>query len=284
MIQPEFKEWPKISRLNRDIVITEKIDGTNAAIGIVPEMEEFYVGPGIGDVGERESGRMKVYAQSRTRIIQPGKSTDNMGFAAWVKAHEEVLIKTLGPGLHFGEWWGVGIQRGYDLSERRFSLFNTAKWGSGEGALALEMARAQGAAIYSVPELYAGPWTGVLGYQNGPETEKPGEWMDLAAQADWDISADAQRVNRILEIVQTRLRMVGDGVEADEVIRELNEIVRVNPRPRFAPNFILEWLKRIGSQAAPGFMQPEGICVFHKASGMIFKATVEKDEKHKGEK
>src|SRR5574343_268929 len=28
-----------------------------------------------------------------------------------------------------GEWWGLGIQRGYDLKEKRFSLFNTRRWG-----------------------------------------------------------------------------------------------------------------------------------------------------------
>lgn len=37
---------------------------------------------------------------------------------------------TLGPGRHFGEWWGSGIQRGYGLPkrERRFSLFNVTRW------------------------------------------------------------------------------------------------------------------------------------------------------------
>ena len=34
----------------------------------------------------------------------------------------------LGVGQHFGEWWGFGIQRGYGLHERRFSLFNTGRW------------------------------------------------------------------------------------------------------------------------------------------------------------
>lgn len=33
----EFQPWPKIARLNRDIVITEKIDGTNAAVHINAE-------------------------------------------------------------------------------------------------------------------------------------------------------------------------------------------------------------------------------------------------------
>lgn len=35
----------------------------------------------------------------------------------------------LGPGHHFGEWFGLGIQRGYGLKERQFRLFNTYRWG-----------------------------------------------------------------------------------------------------------------------------------------------------------
>lgn len=104
----EFLAWPKIARLNREVIITEKIDGTNAAIGIL------------------EDGR--VYAQSRKRIITP--EADNFGFAAWVYENSEELAAQLGPGLHFGEWWGSGIQRGYGLpkGEKRFSLFNALRW------------------------------------------------------------------------------------------------------------------------------------------------------------
>lgn len=104
----EFVPWPKIARLNRDIVITEKIDGTNAAVIIT----------NAGD----------IYAQSRTRIITPGD--DNFGFAKWVETNKDTLVEDLGPGRHFGEWWGSGIQRGYDLPKgmKCFSLFNSAKW------------------------------------------------------------------------------------------------------------------------------------------------------------
>lgn len=35
----EFQPWPKIARLNREITITEKIDGTNAAVIITEEGE-----------------------------------------------------------------------------------------------------------------------------------------------------------------------------------------------------------------------------------------------------
>lgn len=103
----EFKEFPKMARLTRDCIITEKIDGTNASICIT-EDGEFLVG-------------------SRTRWITP--DNDNFGFAKWAYQNKEELIK-LGVGHHFGEWWGSGIQRGYGLQkgEKRFSLFNAKRW------------------------------------------------------------------------------------------------------------------------------------------------------------
>lgn len=104
----QFTAFPKIARLYRDIVVTEKIDGTNAAVGVT------------------EDGR--VYAQSRKRLITP--EDDNFGFARWVDENAAGLTHTLGVGLHFGEWWGSGIQRRYGLTgdDKRFSLFNTARW------------------------------------------------------------------------------------------------------------------------------------------------------------
>lgn len=103
----EFKEWPKIARLSRECVITEKIDGTNASI---------YIGEG----GEFLTG-------SRTRWITP--EADNYGFSKWTHEHKEELMN-LGPGHHFGEWWGNGCQRGYGLEkgDKRWSLFNVVRW------------------------------------------------------------------------------------------------------------------------------------------------------------
>ena len=103
----EFKEFPKIARFSRPIFITEKIDGCNAQITIT------------------EDGL--ILAGSRNRFLTPEK--DNHGFAKWVEANKEDLM-TLGVGTHYGEFWGSGIQRGYGLpkGEKRFSLFNTARW------------------------------------------------------------------------------------------------------------------------------------------------------------
>jgi hypothetical protein len=149
-MEPKFNEFGKISRLNRDITITEKIDGTNAAIGVVEE-DDLADPLGLNKI-------YCVYAQSRSRIITP--EDDNFGFARWVEKNRTVLAAVLGPGLHFGEWWGVGIQRGYDLTERRFSLFNAERWNKAMfmDQPALEYMRTRGVAIYTVPVLYSGPW------------------------------------------------------------------------------------------------------------------------------
>jgi hypothetical protein len=104
----DFQGFPKIPRLSREVVITEKIDGTCGVIA-------------IGDDGD-------MYVGSRNRWITP--EDDNFGFAKWAFEHAKELHEGLGPGRHFGEWWGSGIQRGYGLpkGEKRFSLFNTSKW------------------------------------------------------------------------------------------------------------------------------------------------------------
>lgn len=131
----EFEPWPKIARLNRDIVVTEKIDGTNAAVLIVSaanaDLPAAPQGRGalpylIATVADATGQLFYVFAQSRTRFITP--DADNFGFAKWVEANAPELVEALGEGRHFGEWWGQGIQRGYGLKEKRFSLFNTSRW------------------------------------------------------------------------------------------------------------------------------------------------------------
>jgi hypothetical protein len=102
---PAFESYPKIPRLKRNCVITEKIDGTNAQI-LITEDNRMFVG-------------------SRSRWLSVG--ADNFGFHAWTQEHKDELMK-LGPGRHFGEWYGGKIQRGYGLTEKRFSLFNVMKW------------------------------------------------------------------------------------------------------------------------------------------------------------
>lgn len=123
----EFRSWGKTPRLFRDIVITEKIDGTNSAV-IIEERADTSDKEGVITWVSKGDKLYAVGAQSKNRIITPGKATDNYNFAQWVQENAQLLVEKLGVGYHFGEWWGKGIQRRYgDLSYRTFSLFNTAK-------------------------------------------------------------------------------------------------------------------------------------------------------------
>lgn len=109
-----FERFPKIPRAaNTVAVFTEKIDGTNAQIYIPGEGVRDGA-PGIG-----------FFVGSRNRWVTP--DSDNYGFARWAYENAAMLLR-LGPGRHFGEWWGQGIQRGYGLSEKRFSLFDARRW------------------------------------------------------------------------------------------------------------------------------------------------------------
>lgn len=133
-----FVDFQKIGRLSRDVTVTEKIDGTNshlwwarrddfiAAAGTFEcpsELRSKVIWSSDGDGPDKTF----LFAGSRSRFITP--EDDNFGFARWAQAHAEELLP-LGPGRHFGEWWGSGIQRGYGLTkgEKRFSLFAVHRW------------------------------------------------------------------------------------------------------------------------------------------------------------
>ena len=206
-----FVPFPKIARLRRDCVITEKIDGTNASITIIED--EFEV-DGTGDNGfptVRSTGSLKVFPASRNRWID--LEHDNAGFAVWCAEHREELLQ-LGPGTHYGEWWGQGIQRRYDQDRKRFSLFNTARW-----ADRVENVNGEDAVVQRRPECCD-----------------------------------------VVPVIMTGTMGVG------------GKIIDV----------ALDLLRDHGSYAAPGFMDPEGIVVYHTAARTMFKATLKNDEKPKG--
>lgn len=104
----DFTPFSEIVRLNTNVTITEKINGTNAQVMI----------------WEADDGFPHILAASRNRLITP--ADDNYGFARWVDDHYAELIATLGPGRHFGEWYGSGIDTGYGLPKgvKRFALFD----------------------------------------------------------------------------------------------------------------------------------------------------------------
>jgi hypothetical protein len=134
--------------------VTEKIDGSNSCIRIRPydpvNMDDSQALPGVYSIGE---DLYSIWAQSRSRFLQPTKQSDNFGFARWVSENAEELVKILGPGDHYGEWWGSGIQRGYGLKEKRFSLFNAPRWYE---VLHPTEALSTVPNLYIVPTLFAG--------------------------------------------------------------------------------------------------------------------------------
>jgi hypothetical protein len=148
---PEFKEFNKIPRLSREIIITEKIDGTNGVIFIDEENH--------------------IFAGSRKRwlwgSIQEEIHNDNYGFAKWVKNNQDELRK-LGQGFHHGEWMGQGIQRNYGLKEKRFYLFNVGRWVKTEQEITdTKNQKVCPYCCYVVPILYRGDWFMIL--DNEPE-------------------------------------------------------------------------------------------------------------------
>jgi len=154
----EFKAFSKIARLNRDIVVTEKLDGTNAQVFIcnAETLQNSCAGGNADFVQDfvseyclAEKDGLYMFAGSRTRWITLGKEKDNAGFAFWVKEHADELFQ-LGEGGHYGEWYGRGIQRGYGLDHKRFALFNVARW-SIDPSLKPKC-------VELVPLLYVGPF------------------------------------------------------------------------------------------------------------------------------
>lgn len=167
----EFETFPKIPRLFKgNIVVTEKIDGTNAQI-LIEQVPPADLGRPLekGELIVKEDpqdGSLPLYysvrAGSRNRFLAEG--ADNYGFFAWVKDNAPELVALLGVGRHYGEWWGRGIQGGYGQQERYFSLFNTGRWYDPQkppAEITEDHAPVIGIAGLSVvPVLYRGPWFG----------------------------------------------------------------------------------------------------------------------------
>jgi hypothetical protein len=123
-----YPAFGKIPRWNREVVLTEKLDGTNGLVAVCPP------GSNWQDTlpGRAHPPRFRILpdgtlvaAGSRKRWLTP--QADNFDFAAWVWDHAEELAQ-LGKGAHYGEYYGRGINRGYGLPDRHFALFNVSRW------------------------------------------------------------------------------------------------------------------------------------------------------------
>lgn len=156
-----FEAWPKIPRLSRaNTSITEKIDGTNGAVIIEPvDVDSPLFTPDTAAKVVKGSNGLwwGVGAQSRKRIIHPG--SDNYGFARWVWDNAETLVDLLGSGRHFGEWWGLGIQRGYNMDHKVFSLFNSHRWNNVIADYPQWLSKALDIHMDVVPVMYVGKFS-----------------------------------------------------------------------------------------------------------------------------
>lgn len=129
----EFEAFPKIERFKGlRLVITQKIHGSNAQVYIYPVQENQYWDENkqehiVTDGAVLIDGVFyKLACGSRNRWVTP--DTDNFGFATFVYANMEEFIRKLGPGRHYGEWAGPGINSGEGLVEKKFVLFDYWKF------------------------------------------------------------------------------------------------------------------------------------------------------------
>lgn len=195
-----FETFPKLTRFSHDWTVTEKIDGSNVQILIVPANE---VAAGQVTDGQKlayiPDNDVVVLAGSRNKLLTADKQGDHMGFARFVADNAQEIVTRLGEGRHFGEWYGNGIgKRQYGLSEKRFALFNVNRWYGAD-----------------LPERF-------------------------------------------------------------DVVPVLRKGYLDNPGEIFRD--VMQLLKEYGSAIAPGFMDPEGIVMYHGPSKTLFKKTFDYDE------
>jgi hypothetical protein len=125
-----YPKFGSIPRWYKTFTISEKVDGTNGLIAVLPEGEDYYNLRREGTEPVAIADGFGIFAGSRSRWLSADdKAKDNAGFARWISEHAPEVAQ-LGEGFHYGEWYGSGINRGYGLpkGEKRFALFNTYRW------------------------------------------------------------------------------------------------------------------------------------------------------------
>ncbi len=121
-----FRGWPKTTRRLSKCTISEKLNGSNGALGFQ-----------VTDASPTDGREIYVLdiemaTQTRNRIVTP--KDDQTGIARWAEANRETLIEDLlyiegnlpvpstEPQYHYGEF----MTRGH--KEPHFYLFNTRRW------------------------------------------------------------------------------------------------------------------------------------------------------------
>lgn len=172
-----YPKFSKIARLGSPVTITEKIDGTNGLILIQHRDELDY----LEAPWTRAFDTVMIFAGSRSRWLTP--ENDNHGFAAWVVEHGESLYDQLGTGYHYGEFWGRGIQRGYDLDRKVFSVFDTRH----------DLPESRNW-LMKVPTIYAGPYSERLNLSMSTSRAAPGYEFPEGVVIRWDHDGSRKKV------------------------------------------------------------------------------------------
>lgn len=144
---PEFRGFPKTTRMFSPVTVTEKIDGTNGVILI-----------------QRPENGGLVLAGSKNRWLIPDKNNkgwDNHGFGNWVYDNADNLRDVLGYGYHYGEWMGQSIARNYGLKHKQFMLFDQRyrkRW-TEDDTVSHNTLLCESNSLSLVPVLYEGEFT-----------------------------------------------------------------------------------------------------------------------------
>ena len=93
-------------------------------------------------------------------------------------------------------------------------------------------------------------------------------------------------IQRRYGMKEKRFSLFNTSVWSDEAVRPkccgVVPVLYQGPFDTVLIDDCMNRLKREGSLAAPGFMNPEGIVIYHTAARQYFKKTIEKDESPKG--
>jgi hypothetical protein len=274
----EFQEFKKIPRLSRDIVITEKIDGTSGVVCVGKILK-------IKDIANVSNDYYNIVLKIidnklgfEVKDTGCGSLTGDTIITSQFKVDNQVLITLFGEDL----------PKIIELLEKSVSIIyagsrNRWLWSSSQAEVCNDNSGFAKWVKDNKKEIlklgvgfHYGEWWG-NGIQRGYGLAKDDKRFSLFNTGRWVIKDDGLPIEDIRELYKNSNL---------EYCPDCCNVVPVLYRGEFNTNMInivLELLKSTGSHAVPGYMKPEGIVIYHSASGLMFKKTCENDDKRKTE-
>lgn len=264
---PKFIEFKKIPRLNKEIIITEKIDGTNGVILV------------CGTLSEKEVNRHNI----KWNTVRDLLLLRHYGEVYSADNYKEIrIIKSLRLSLEhitneFGNEFIPLINELAELSEKELSIYAGSRtrwlWGSIQDE------------IHNDNYGFA-KWV----KENQGELKKLGignhygEWMGQGIQRNYGLKEKRFYLFNTSRWIKYEGIAIPELSEGKHFCPDCCYIVPILQKGLFDTHIIntcLENLWRFGSYAIPNFMNPEGIVIYHIASKTYFKKTIENDDKRK---